>query len=133
MNDHAENCRDVVFLVSAPRSAWDELFNLWEAAKKEGWKEINYLFPPALSLVPLNYGQGEGQVEIQGLEIGFYHGTRDRCYIVAHDFPLGKELDHPREIAEQICSYWEKLVSVRFFVCCDHREDIQGFEVMRLH
>ena len=119
MGGDAEHCQDVVYVVSAPRSAWDELFNQWEVARKEGSKGIDFIFPSAHSHIPLNYGQGEGQVEIQGLEIGIYQRSGDLWVIVAHDFPLGKEFDQPREIAERICGYWEKLVSVRFFICCE--------------
>ena len=121
MGNHAEHCQDVVFLIGAPRSAWDELDKQWMAARAEGSEGLNFLFPAELSQIHLNYGQGEGQVEIQGLEIGIYQRTGDLWTIVAHNFPIGKVFDQPREIAERICDYWEKLVSVRFFICCESR------------
>jgi len=117
MNADSELFRDIVYVIGAPESAWGELFNQWRLARERGSRGLDFLFPPDLSHIHLNYGQGEGQVEIWGLEIGIYQRSSEQWTIVAHDFPLEKEFDQPDEIAERISAYWEKLVSTRFFIC----------------
>jgi len=68
-------------------------------------RELETYIPPGVEWKPINYGQGEGQVEIAGCEWGFYQ-TDSKCLEVALHIgqcPASVAFDLVQRIAQMTC------------------------------
>lgn len=74
----------MVFELGDGDSNWDDL-------DYSGSPKLSVFFPPGSDCKELNYGQGEGQVLIDGHEWGFYYGDQGHLLAVLHDGDLSVE------------------------------------------
>lgn len=68
--------------------------------------ELSCFIPTGTTWKQLNYGQGEGQVEISGCEWGFYYTDESNAlaiYLHVGECPAHEAFDLVRRIAEKTC------------------------------
>ena len=56
-------------------------YGLYEESQR---RELECFIPDGIEWHQINYGQGEGQVEIEGCEWGFYYGEHGEITVVLH-------------------------------------------------
>src|SRR4051812_46333282 len=68
-------------------------------------RELSGYIPPGVEWRQINYGQGEGQIEIAGCEWGFYQTGCHGLAVALHigEVPATEALDFTRRIAEMLC------------------------------
>ena len=68
-------------------------------------RELACYIPPGVEWRQLNYGQGEGQVEVGGCEWGFYQQSRSELAVVLHvgEYPAAAAFEFVRRVAEMVC------------------------------
>ena len=89
--------------------------NIPDLTSGERGRELSCFVPGSYSWKQVNYGQGEGQVEIDSREWGFYYSERG-ISIILHDGEI--ELEEAKRfvnaVAEKI--YSENTASVEIFL-----------------
>ncbi len=68
-------------------------------------RELASYIPPGVKWKQLNYGQGEGQVEVSSCEWGFYQTSCHGLAVELHigELPAEAAFEFARRIAERIC------------------------------
>jgi hypothetical protein len=68
-------------------------------------RELASYIPPGVEWKQLNYGQGEGQVEVSGCEWGFYQTASHALAVELHvgELPAVAAFEFARQIAELTC------------------------------
>lgn len=79
---------------------------------------LSVYFPAHRQCRQLNYGQGEGQVEIDGLEWGFYWNDPSDLSVILHDGALLTQ-DEAEQVVADICSQLERLLGGKFIFVPD--------------
>lgn len=62
--------------------------------------ELGCFIPEGCSWAQVNYGQGEGQVIVDGVEWGFYYGDDDSLFIIMHEGDI--TYDEALKFVEQV-------------------------------
>ncbi|RKH16396.1 hypothetical protein D7X74_15640 [Corallococcus sp. CA047B] len=86
---------ELVFKLSCDDSNWDGL-------DYSGSPPLSVFFPEGAVSEQLNYGQGEGQVLIDGHEWGFYYNDRRNLDVVLHDG--GLSIEDASNVVSRICT-----------------------------
>lgn len=74
-------------------------------------RELSVFFPAGHACVQLNYGQGEGQVLIDGAEWGFYYSDKTTLHAVLHE--PGPAPHEAAAIVAGVCARIEEQCGVR--------------------
>ena len=76
--------------------------------------ELGCFVPNGVSWSQLNYGQGEGQVEIEGCEWGFYYGDPGQLSVILHagEVSLERATSFVHEVAVRVLGEQPFVVSV---------------------
>ena len=65
--------------------------------------ELECFIPDGYEWLQINYGQGEGQVLINGCEWGFYYSNHDSITVVLHEGDISE--DEAYEFAKDVCNH----------------------------
>ena len=96
---------DLVFEVFCPNHEWPEI-------DYPRGQELSVFFPKGRPAVQVNYGQGEGQVLIDGLEWGFYYNERGNLDVVLHG--AGISPSQASGVVSDICQALETRYKIQF-------------------
>lgn len=93
----------------------------WESLDYGGPPELSVFFPAGSDCRQLNYGQGEGQVLIDGHEWGVYYNDRGNLDVVLHSGDLS--IEDAQLVVSRICAQLSKRlgVAVQFSLTSPHK------------
>ena len=78
----------------------------WPKMEKLQHPQLSCFFPDDSVCEQLEYGQGEGQILIDGIEWGFYYNSRGNLDVVLHENRITEK--HAKKIVTGICSVLER-------------------------
>ena len=107
--------RELIFELTTESPTWP----VFESAAEKG---LSVFFPAGADCSELNYGQGEGQVLIDGHEWGFYYNEQGNLDVVLHSGDLSR--DRAGLVVEQICKQLNERFAVAF--SCSLKEERKG-------
>jgi len=98
---------DLEFSTECSSTGLKRLHRAVRLSRNFGYNGIGFLVPRQLCYTELGYGQGEGQVNIRGIEIGIYMGNSG--YLLAiHDLVESRR-NESVALVDEFCKWWSRI------------------------
>ncbi|RYD32079.1 MAG: hypothetical protein EOP85_22110 [Verrucomicrobiaceae bacterium] len=99
---------DAIFLIECSPEGWKRIHRAWNLSRALGFRGINFLVPRQISHQELGYGQGEGQVDVGGIEVGIYFDDAGHYQLVIHDV-VESRWNESVLLVDEFCRWWSSI------------------------
>jgi hypothetical protein len=103
------------FELHGSSAAWRRLHRAWSISRIIGFEGLSYLIPKQISFREIGYGQGEGQIKTDGIEIGIYLNVQGHFRLIVHEITEDR-LENAIALVNDICKWWTEIAREAFEV-----------------
>ena len=89
-------------------TGWRRIHRALGLSRIFGFKGIDFLVPRQINFQDIGHGQGEGQIDVGGIEIGLYLNESGTYELVIHDVAESR-WSEAMALVDDFCEWWTKI------------------------